>query len=52
MICITNIWNKLPKHVVEATIRVNSFKNLWTGILETHDITMTTKCKYKQEVEL
>ena len=46
---ITNIWNNLPKHVVEAT-SVNSFKNLVDGHFR--NTGYYYDYKYKPEVEL
>ena len=48
-LCITNIWNNLPKHVVEAT-SVNSFKNLVDGHFK--NTGYYYDYKYKPEVEL
>ena len=46
---ITNIWNNLPKHVVEA-VSVNSFKNLVDGHFR--NTGYYYDYKYKPEVEL
>ena len=46
---ITNIWNNLPKHVVEA-VSVNSFRNLVDGHFR--NTSYYYDYKYKPEVEL
>ena len=46
---ITNIWNNLPKHVVEA-VSVNRFKNLVDGHFR--NTGYYYDYKYKPEVEL